>query len=238
MPSGDGRNRAIVALSLDDGSLLWESGPYYVGDSSPTLITHGGQDQIMVLIFGGLAAIDPSTGQELWRLSFEQPGGHIMMPVWDGGDRLFVGSGQDSSGGRMIRLTREHGKTVPHEMWYSRKIKPGLSNPVRDGDNVYVSGNSRILGFDLETGKLFWRKRGFKGFSCLLADGKLFILEDDGKLTLATPSPKDLVIHSQFQVLGGANFYASPTLVGRTLYIRDRKNIHALDVGVIAGSSH
>ncbi len=230
MPSGDGRNRGIVALSLTDGSVLWESGPYYVGDSSPTLIKHGGQDQILALIFGGLAAINPSTGKELWRLSFEQPGSHIMTPMWDGGDKLFVASGQDRSGGRMIRLTRENGTTVPKEMWYSRKTKAGLSNPVRDGSNIYLAS----LGFDLKTGNLFWKKRGFKGGSCVLADGKLFILEDDGTLTLATPSPKDLVVHSQFQLVGGANFYACPTLVERTLYIRDRKNIHALDVGVVA----
>ncbi len=233
-PTGDGRNRAVVGLSLADGSKIWESKAYLVNASSPLVITHGGQDQLVLLIDAGVVAIDPASGAELWSMSFKQPGDHIVTPVWDGVDLLLVVSSQDSSGGRAIRLSRENGKTVPSEVWFSRKIRAVFGNPVLDGDNLYAPGSSRIVGGDLKTGERFWSKGGFESASCVLADGKLIILDENGQLTLATPSSKNLVVHSQFQVTEKYSI-TCPTLVGRTLYIRDRKNILALDVGVVDG---
>lgn len=233
-PTGDGRNRGVVALSLTDGSKIWESKPYVVNASSPLVITHGGQDQLVLLIEAGIAAIDPTNGAELWSMSFKQPGDHIVSPVWDGVDLLLAVSSQDSSGGRAIRLSREQGKTVPSEVWYSRKVRAVFGNPVRDRNNIYAPGSSRLVGADLQTGERYWSKGGFESTSCVLADGKLIILDENGKLTLATPSAKDLVIHSQVQVTEKYSI-TCPTLVGDKLFIRDRKNILALDVGVGGG---
>lgn len=56
------------------------------------------------------------------------------------------------------------------------------------------------------------------------------LLDQDGRLTLATATPKGLTVHSQCQVTERYSLTA-PTLVGKTLYIRDLKRILALDLG-------
>jgi hypothetical protein len=63
----------------------------------------------------------------------------------------------------------------------------------------------------------------------VLADGKVFILDEDGTLALVTVSPEGLKILAQTQALT-INAWTPPTLAGSRLFIRDRKNIRALDL--------
>jgi hypothetical protein len=58
----------------------------------------------------------------------------------------------------------------------------------------------------------------------------VILLDEDGNLALATVTPKGMTVHSKCKV-GETYAWAAPTLVGRTLYIRDRKHIMALDIG-------
>ena len=226
----DGRDRSVIALNLADGELAWTGNEYVVNQSSPTLINHGGQDQLVLLMTVGVAAIDPSSGKELWRLDFDPCGLQNVTPMWNGHDLLLFAPG-GGPGGRAVRLVRENGKTVPHEVWSNRKMASVFYMGVNSDNGVYMPGSDRFYGYDLRTGKRLWAQRGFESASCVLADGKLFILDQNGKLTLATPSMEELTIHAQCQV---AERYSitCPTLVGRTLFIRDRKNVMAFDVGL------
>ncbi|MCH7596652.1 MAG: PQQ-binding-like beta-propeller repeat protein [Planctomycetes bacterium] len=226
----DGRDRSVIALSLADGELAWMGNEYVVNQSSPTLINHGGQDQLVLLMIDGVAAIDPSSGKELWRLDFDKSGLHNLTPMWDGHDLLLFAS--NGGPGRAIRLVRENGMTVPHEAWFNRKMATRFYMGVHSDNGVYMPGNDRFYGYDLRTGKRLWVQRGFDLASCVLADGKLFILDRNGKLTLATPSMEKLTIHAQCQVTERDSI-TCPTLVGRTLFIRDRKNIMAFDIGLV-----
>ncbi len=229
---GDGRNRSVIALRLSDGSLAWKGNEYVVYQSSPTLIRHGGQDQLVMLMTDSIAAINPSSGKELWRLAFEENQLHNVTPMWNGHDLLVFAPDSGAGGGRAIRLVRENGTTVPREAWSNRKMTSSFYIGAHIGNYLFMPGKSRFYGYDLRTGKRLWAQSGFESASCILADGKLFILDQNGKLTLATPSMEKLTIHAQCQV---AERYSltCPTLVRRTLFIRDRKNIMAFDVGVI-----
>ena len=83
---------------------------------------------------------------------------------------------------------------------------------------------------NLDTGKRTWAERGYKTASCVYGDGKVIILDENGKLTLATATPEEFTAHSQCQITERHSL-TPPTLVGTTLYVRDRKHIMALDVG-------
>ena len=63
------------------------------------------------------------------------------------------------------------------------------------------------------------------------ADGKLIILDMNGQLGLATATSEKLTVHSHCELLERVSL-TPPTLVGTTLYLRDRKHIMALDIGV------
>ena len=119
---------------------------------------------------------------------------------------------------------------MPEEMYFNIKLKFRQPTPVRIGDYIYGSDEHSLLCVKLDTGKRVWLKRGFPMASCVCADGKLIILDQDGQLTLATATPDGLTVHSQSKVTERYSFTV-PTLVGHTLYVRDRKHIMALDLG-------
>jgi hypothetical protein len=62
------------------------------------------------------------------------------------------------------------------------------------------------------------------------------ILDEDGTLALATPGPTNLTVHAKSPVLG-ERAWTVPTLVGTTLYVRDRRQIMAIDLGISQSSA-
>jgi outer membrane protein assembly factor BamB len=64
----------------------------------------------------------------------------------------------------------------------------------------------------------------------LLPDGRLIILDEDGKLTMAKPSGKGLEPISQAQVLTSESWTA-PSLVGTRLYVRNRAEMAVFELG-------
>jgi len=125
-------------------------------------------------------------------------------------------------------------KTVPQQLWYTRKMRMHHGNAVQLGDYLYGSsgdfGPALFTALNLATGKTVWRQRGFRKANCVYADGKLIILDEDGKLALTTISPEGLTVLSECTI-AERYAWAAPTLVGKTLFVRDRKHIMALDLG-------
>jgi len=54
-------------------------------------------------------------------------------------------------------------------------------------------------------------------------------VDEDGELAVATPTETGLEVHARTEALT-ENAWTPPTLVGSRLYIRDRKNVLALDL--------
>jgi outer membrane protein assembly factor BamB len=220
--------QTLMAFDQNTGKLIWKGLDFPVGYSSPILINLDGEDQLVFSTYSGLIGVDPNKGDLLWQHAKR---GNEVTPVWNGEDLLFYSSVSGSSRGRGlgIKLTREDGKTIPEELYFRKKIKFRQPTPVHVGGYLYGSDEQNLLGVKLDTGKRVWLKRRFPMASCVYADGKLIILDENGQLTLATATPDELRVYSQCQVAERYSFTV-PTLVGKTLYIRDRKHIMALDL--------
>ena len=76
---------------------------------------------------------------------------------------------------------------------------------------------------------MLWRDRAVSRATLLGVGDKLIILDEDGNLALATPSTPGLTVHAKAAVLSHTAWTA-PTLVGTTLYLRDRQQIVALEL--------
>jgi hypothetical protein len=77
---------------------------------------------------------------------------------------------------------------------------------------------------------MLWRDRSVARSTLVAVGNRLLILDEDGTLTLATPGAEGLVVHAQAQIFEG-RAWTAPTIVGTTLFARDRKEIVALDLG-------
>jgi hypothetical protein len=73
-------------------------------------------------------------------------------------------------------------------------------------------------------------RREFGRSSFLYADGKAILIDEDGGLALARISPEGIEVLARSPVFQTTS-WTVPTLVGTTLYARDREKIVALDPG-------
>ena len=87
-----------------------------------------------------------------------------------------------------------------------------------------------MAALDVGTGAEVWRERSFARAQMLDAGGRLVILDEDGEVAVASVTPDGLQVHARATVLT-SNAWTAPTLVGSTLYLRDRRDILALDLG-------
>jgi len=115
-----------------------------------------------------------------------------------------------------------------------------IGTVIRPGDYVYGSsgdfGPSFVSAIDVRTGRVVWQDRSVSRAQLLYADGKLILPDDDGRLGLAAVGPDGLKVLARANVLENLA-WTPPTLAGTTLYVRDRKNIAAFDLGTARGDT-
>ena len=93
-----------------------------------------------------------------------------------------------------------------------------------------------MAAVNVKNGEFLWRKRGFSKATCIYADKKLIILDEDGNLALTSPRDDKLKVRSKANVCQ-RNAWTVPTLIGTTLYLRDRHQIMALDLSEAANKA-
>ncbi len=230
----DTKGQSIVAFSQSDGKVAWKNHDFQITHASPILIKLAGKTHLVVFMGAQVAGLNPDNGDLIWSHPHKTMyGANLSTPLWNGDDLIFCSAAYDS-GARVIRLKNESGKTVTEELWFSKKLRIHHGNAIRVGDHILGSsgdfGPAFLTALDFKTGDVAWRQRGFSKATCLYADGKVIILDEDGNLTLATATNDKLDILSQCQIAERIA-WTTPTLVGKTLYIRDRTRIWALDIG-------
>lgn len=236
-----GAGHAVIALDPADGHLLWGKNDFGNSPSSPTLIHVAGQDQLVAFLDDGgesahglIAGLDPNNGALLWTHPHKTSWGlNIALPVW-GDDGILVMSSAYGTGARALQLTRQGGKTTVKELWANNRMRVHHTTMVRVGEFVYGSsgdfGPAPLTAIDVRTGEIKWQERAFPKASFVYADGKFFVVDEDGGISLATLSPAGAKVISKFSLLEH-NAWTAPTLAGTKLYVRDRKSIAALEVG-------
>lgn len=232
-----GAGHSLMSFDRSDGRVRWQAHDFRNSSSSPIIIEFEGQTQLVAFMHDEVVGLDPEDGRLLWR----HPVGaewnfhfNISTPVWGEGNLLFV-SAAYGTGGRVLQLARaEGGKTLVRELWQSERTRVHKENAIRLGDVVYAStghlGPAFFTAIDVRTGRVLWQERAFSHASFLYADGKFIILDEDGTLGLATPARAGLTVHARVELLNGTS-WTVPTLVGTTLYLRDRRIIMALKLG-------
>ena len=228
-----GQGHALIAFNQKDGAVAWKKLDFKNSTSSPIIINVDGQNQIVAFMFGEIVGLDPDNGDLLWSHPHETDFGlNTSTPVWGDDNLLFVSSGYNG-GSRVLKLTRTNGKTIVEELWSHRLMRVHFGTCIRVGDFVYGSsgdfGPAPFTAVNAKTGKIAWRDRSFARASFLFADGHFIILDEDGYLTLASLTSTGIKIHSKVEVLTGLS-WTPPAIAGTTLYIRDRKNVMALDL--------
>ena len=230
-----GPGKALMAFKQADGKVAWAKNDFRNTYSSPLLIDVGGMQQLAALMDGAVCAVDPNNGDLQWQVPFSAAYPiAVATPVWGPGNLLFVSS-EYGGGAKVIELERNGPQTKAKELWSSNRLRLHHGNAIRIGDAIYFSsggkGSQAILtAIDVRSGKIHWQQRSIEKATFVWADQKLITLDQDGNLMIAHPSPEGFRIAAQAELLTHLS-WTPPVLVGTRVYLRDRRNLMAVDLG-------
>ncbi|MBL8175040.1 MAG: PQQ-binding-like beta-propeller repeat protein [Bryobacterales bacterium] len=235
VPAG-GPGKALMAFHVSDGRLLWSRNNLPNAYSSPILINLDGLEQLVMLMDGALLAVKPHNGDPQWSVPFKADFGiAVATPVWSPQDRLLFISAEYGAGAKVIQLTRDGLRTRAKELWASNRLRLHHGNAIRTGSAYYFTsggkGSQAILtAVEAATGKILWQERSIEKATFLAAGDTLVTLDQDGNLMLAQPSPQGFKILAKAQILNGLS-WTPPTLSGTRLYLRNRREMAAVELG-------
>jgi outer membrane protein assembly factor BamB len=230
-----GPGQSVMAFRQDTGAVAWKSGDFLTSEAPPILIEMGGRPQLVIFGGGTVNGLDPDNGKVLWSTPHD-PGNDIncTTPLFGPDNILFVSSAY-RAGSRAIQLRHDGAATHAEELWFTNRVRFMFLNAIRLGDHVYGTtgdfGPAFLTALEIKTGKTAWQHRGFGRASLLYADGKAIIMDEDGDLALARLAPEGVTVLAEAKKVFDTTSWTVPTLVGTTLYARDREKVVALNLG-------
>jgi outer membrane protein assembly factor BamB len=228
----------LLRIDAASGKTLWrverptqarfESPDAY---TTPALLKYGTTTEIVVTGGDAVTGHDPATGKELWRANGLNPyndGSYriVASPVVHGD--LIVAPSRE----RPMLALKAGGRgdiSRSHVLW-SFNYGPDVPTPVTDGAYVYVVNDRGIMWcLDARSGKeIYGRQRlrpsTYSG-SPVLADGKIYITNEDGLTSVVKAGPA-------FQVLAENDFddytLSSPAISEGQIFIRTSKYLYCI----------
>ena len=199
--------------------------------TTPALLKHGNSTEIVITGGDVVTGHDPATGQELWRADGLNPSNDgsyriVASPVVYG-DLLFAPSRE-----RPLLALKPGGRgdvTKSHVLW-SFNNGPDVPTPVSDGTYLYSINDRGILYcLDARTGKVVYgpqrlRNATYSG-SAVLADGRIYITDEDGVTTVIRSGPKfELLSQNDLQDYT----LSSPAISDGQIFVRTASFIYAI----------
>lgn len=227
-PGGPGA--AIVALDKKTGNVMWKSQSDPAAYSSPIAAEVGGIRQIIVFTSEGVVGLRPNDGALLWRYDrVANRTANIATPIFENGF-VFVSSAY-GTGCALLKLTAEGGTVKATEVYFSREMQNHYSTSIVVGDSAYGFSNSILTAMNVETGRVEWRDRSVGKGSVTYADGKLYLLSEDGVVGLAEATSGGYREKSRFEIPRGAFPTWTPLVIsGGRLYLREQDNLYCFDI--------
>ena len=199
--------------------------------TTPALLRSGTSTEIVITGGDVVTGHDPSTGRELWRAEGLNPSNDgsnriVASPVVSG-DLVFAASRE-----RPILALRGGGRgdvSKSHLVW-SFGNGTDVPTPVTDGTYLYIVNDRGIVWcVDAKTGKeIYGRARirsGTYSGSPVLADGKIYVTNEDGLTVVFRAGPK-------LEVLAENDFddytLSSPAVSDGQIFIRTSKFLYAI----------
>lgn len=203
----------LLRIDAKTGKTLWrierptpaivESPDSYI---TPSLLREGGKDQIILSGGDCITGHDPATGKELWRAYGLNPQNiqfnRIVNSPVIGNGMVFAGS----RGNPYIAVrTGGSGDVSKSHLAWTTPNGPDVATPVHDGKHIYlVRENGALFVHDMKSGEVVYGpqrlKPGTYSASPVLADGKIYVTNEDGVTVVFKAGPKfELLAENQVE---------------------------------------
>lgn len=240
----DGKPSTAVCFDKRTGEEIWHSvAAKEPGYCPPTMIEHGGHEQLLIWDPEKLNSLDPETGEIYWSIPcVPQYGMSIVAPVKYQDRVLIAGIGSASL---LVQLDDE--KPAATTIWSEKGFHP-VHSPflIVDGHILGVDRDGTLRSLDLETAERVWgttepttgtRARN-SGTGFIVKNGDYyFIAGQTGELTLAKMTPSEYTKIASAKLLeptnpemGGKVLWSHPAFAGGKMYWRNDQELICVDL--------
>jgi outer membrane protein assembly factor BamB len=217
-----GAGASVVALNKNNGQVIWKSQSDEAGYSSAMVAVIGGIRQYVLLTGEAGIGVRADNGELLWRYDkVSNRTANIATPIVRG-DHVFLSSDY-GTGCALLKLSRQNGGVRAEEVYFNREMRNHYSSSVLVGDYLYGYSSSILTCMRFDTGEVAWRDRSVGKGQVIYADGKLYLLSEDGNVALAEANPAAYKEISRFSI--GHRQYPTwtlPVIANGKLYLRDQ----------------
>jgi outer membrane protein assembly factor BamB len=242
-----GKKALLLGVDCRTGALLWQApNPegWEMSHSSVMPMTLGGRKMYVYAAVGGVAGVSAENGERgkvLWKTAEWNPSVVVPSPVVFPDGRIFLTAGY-GAGSTMLKVSEENGAyrmtslyTIrPQEGLASEQQTPILYEGFLFGILPNDAGELRnqFVCFD-PAGKILWAsgKNHLFGLGPYMeADGKFFILSDEGVLTAARAGTEKFEPLARAKVLQGRDSWGPIALAKGRMLLRDSRRMVCIDV--------
>ncbi len=247
-----GGKALLVAINCETGEKIWETpnpAGYKMSHSSVIPYSFGGRKMYVYSPIGalvGVAADGPDAGKILWETTAWNHTVIAPSPVCMPDGKIFITAGY-GAGSMMLQL-KENGGKFNIEVLREYAPKDGLASEQQTP--LYWQGhllgimpkdggalrNQLVCVNPIDPTKIVWTSGTENRFGLgpyFIADGKLFILDDDATLTIARPGTSKYIQIQQVKIIEDAHDAWAPfALANGYLLMRDSKKMVCIDLNI------
>ncbi len=220
-------SRSVAWNDQENATQMVKEGDHRKAHSTPLLVTAGGRLQLLSSGAKAAYGYDPMTGQELWRVQYNDYSS-APRPVYQNGIAYFV-SGMSKN--EMIAVkTDGHGDVTQSDIvWRLRTHVGRYASPLLVDGLIYTAADqSFVTCINAATGEVVWTDRigGSYAASPIYADGRLYFFSEDGKTTVLKPGRTFEPMATNSLDDG---FMASPAASGKSFYLRTKTSLYRVE---------
>ena len=186
---------------------------------------------------GGVVGVSAEDGSVLWKTEEWKIRFNVPTPVVVGDDRIFLtaGYGQYELGCTMLWLTETDGKiTVKSEFLHTTEVFGSIQQtPIYYDGHIYgVRLDQQLVCLDLQ-GNVVWTSTSANKFGSgpfAIVGDLIYLMNDDGELTLAQASPSGYLPLAHAKVLDGHESWGPMAIASGRLIVRDTERMICLDI--------
>ena len=231
-----GKKALMAALDKLTGRTIWTTEP--LGDDrtshcSPILFRYAGRRLISSCSSAHGFGVDADTGKLLWTVPLKNPDGvNVSTPVYGSGCVYYVTPYAEL--GRAYRLVT-NGQSFTAEHLWTCPLDTVTGGAVLVNGTLFAAGyrdSKWWFGIDWQTGRTKYELKEFTTGSAIYADGRLYCLDEQGKVGLLKPEEDGLRVVGRFALVDKKvhDAWTHPVLLDGRLYLRYHDTLFCYDV--------
>jgi outer membrane protein assembly factor BamB len=233
-----GGKQLMIAVDCQTGKIVWQSpnsNHWVMTHSSIMPIEFAGKRMYVYCASGGVVGISAEDGSILWQSEeWKIRVANVPSPVIVGDGLIFL-CGDYNAGSMILKLAQKDNKIIAEP---ALRLGPEIfgspqHTPIFYKGHIYgVNAKNELACLDLN-GKVLWTSTSAHKFGrgpYIIADDLIYVMNDDGELTMAEATPIGYKPLAEARVLNGPDSWGPMAIVQGRLILRDLNRMICLKI--------